>query len=54
MHHTHLMFPPLSKSGFVTDEDIKQRETKLRKALKNDRQFQVKQGTSVEVAQVGS
>ncbi|XP_015898812.3 heme-binding-like protein At3g10130, chloroplastic [Ziziphus jujuba] len=38
-------------SGFVTDEDIKQRETKLREALKNDRQFQVKEGTSVEVAQ---
>ncbi|PRQ43947.1 putative SOUL heme-binding protein [Rosa chinensis] len=38
-------------SGFVTDEEIKQRESKLREALKDDRQFQVKQGTSVEVAQ---
>lgn len=36
----------------MTDEDIKQRETKLREALKNDRQFQVKERTSVEVAQV--
>ncbi|XP_062005323.1 heme-binding-like protein At3g10130, chloroplastic [Rosa rugosa] len=38
-------------SGFVTDEEIKRRESKLREALKDDRQFQVKQGTSVEVAQ---
>ncbi|OMO82232.1 SOUL heme-binding protein [Corchorus capsularis] len=38
-------------SGFVTDEEIKQRELKLRDALKNDRQFQVKEGASVEVAQ---
>ncbi|KAF3441653.1 hypothetical protein FNV43_RR15568 [Rhamnella rubrinervis] len=38
-------------SGFVTDEDVKQRETKLREALKNDRQFQVKDGASVEIAQ---
>ncbi|KAL6133626.1 hypothetical protein ACLB2K_065860 [Fragaria x ananassa] len=38
-------------SGFVTDEVIKQRESKLREALENDRQFQVKEGTAVEVAQ---
>ncbi|PON83085.1 SOUL heme-binding protein [Trema orientale] len=38
-------------SGFVTDEEVKQREFKLREALKNDRRFQVKQGASVEVAQ---
>ncbi|KAL6141750.1 hypothetical protein ACLB2K_060037 [Fragaria x ananassa] len=38
-------------SGFVTDEVIKQRESKLREALENDRQFQVKEGTGVEVAQ---
>lgn len=42
----------LMKSGFVSDEEIKQRESKLREALKDDRQFQVKEGTSVEVAQV--
>lgn len=42
------------KSGFVSDEEIKQRESKLREALKDDRQFQVKEGTSVEVAQVRS
>lgn len=41
-------------SGFVTDEEVKQRELKLRDALKNDRQFQVKEGASVEVAQVRS
>lgn len=38
-------------SGFVTDEEVKQRETKLREALKNDRRFQVKEDASVEVAQ---
>ncbi|PQP96607.1 heme-binding-like protein [Prunus yedoensis var. nudiflora] len=38
-------------SGFVTDEEVKQRESKLREALKKDGQFQVKEGTSVEVAQ---
>lgn len=38
-------------SGFVTDEEVKQRETKLREALKNDRRFQVKESASVEVAQ---
>ncbi|KAK9921267.1 hypothetical protein M0R45_029785 [Rubus argutus] len=38
-------------SGFVSDEEIKQRESKLREALKDDGQFQVKEGTSVEVAQ---
>ncbi|KAK8563412.1 hypothetical protein V6N13_007637 [Hibiscus sabdariffa] len=38
-------------SGFVTDEEVKQRELRLRDALKNDRQFQVKKGASVEVAQ---
>ncbi|XP_022742415.1 heme-binding-like protein At3g10130, chloroplastic [Durio zibethinus] len=38
-------------SGFVTDEEVKQRELKFRDALKNDRQFQVKKVASVEVAQ---
>ncbi|CAK9152002.1 unnamed protein product [Ilex paraguariensis] len=38
-------------SGFVTDEEIKRRESTLRDALKNDKQFQVKEATSVEVAQ---
>lgn len=42
------------KSGFVTNEEVKKRESKLREALKNDGQFQVKEGTSVEVAQVRS
>lgn len=38
-------------SGFVTDEEVKQRESKLREALKNDAQFQIKEGASVEIAQ---
>ncbi|KAL9428097.1 hypothetical protein AB3S75_030149 [Citrus x aurantiifolia] len=38
-------------SGFVTDEDVKRRELKLRDALKGDIQFRVKEGASVEVAQ---
>ncbi|XP_021289562.1 heme-binding-like protein At3g10130, chloroplastic [Herrania umbratica] len=38
-------------SGFVTDEEVKRRELKLRDALKNDRLFQVKECASVEVAQ---
>ncbi|XVF76199.1 hypothetical protein PTKIN_Ptkin13bG0247600 [Pterospermum kingtungense] len=41
-------------SGFVTDEEVKQRELKLRDALENDRKFKVKKGASVEVAQVRS
>lgn len=42
----------LFESGFVTDEEVKQRESKLRDALKNDTEFRVKEGASVEVAQV--
>lgn len=38
-------------SGFVSDEEVKQRELKLRVALENDRKFKVKKGASVEVAQ---
>ncbi|KAI7726912.1 hypothetical protein M8C21_014931 [Ambrosia artemisiifolia] len=38
-------------SGFVTDEDVMRRESKLRDALKNDSQFKVKNGALVEVAQ---
>ncbi|XP_048127725.1 heme-binding-like protein At3g10130, chloroplastic isoform X2 [Rhodamnia argentea] len=38
-------------SGFVTDEEVKQRELKLRDALKSDGEFRVKEGASVEVAQ---
>ena len=44
----------MSKSGFVTDEEVKQRESKLRQALKSDGKFRVKEGASVEVAQVRS
>lgn len=36
----------------MNDEEIKQRELKLRDALKSDSQFEIKEGTSVEVAQV--
>ncbi|TYJ39681.1 hypothetical protein E1A91_A04G086200v1 [Gossypium mustelinum] len=38
-------------SGFVTDEEVKRRELRLRDALKNDSGFRVKEGTSVEVSQ---
>ncbi|XP_020111176.1 heme-binding-like protein At3g10130, chloroplastic isoform X1 [Ananas comosus] len=38
-------------SGFVTDEDVKRREAKLRNALHSDGQFRVKEDASVEVAQ---
>ncbi|XP_059640878.1 heme-binding-like protein At3g10130, chloroplastic isoform X1 [Cornus florida] len=38
-------------SGFVTDEVVKRQESTLRKALKNDTQFQVKKDASAEVAQ---
>ncbi|URE45327.1 SOUL heme-binding protein [Musa troglodytarum] len=38
-------------SGFVKDEDVMQRESKLREALRSDPEFQVKEGASVEVAQ---
>ncbi|KAF5473862.1 hypothetical protein F2P56_005817 [Juglans regia] len=41
----------LAFSGFVTDEEVKRRESKLREALKSDRQFQIKEGASVEIAQ---
>lgn len=41
----------VSFSGFVNDEEVRQRELKLREALKRDGQFKIKQGTSVEVAQ---
>ncbi|XP_057438129.1 heme-binding-like protein At3g10130, chloroplastic isoform X2 [Lotus japonicus] len=41
----------VSFSGFVNDEEVKQRELKLREALKSDGQFKIKKGTSVEVAQ---
>lgn len=38
-------------SGYVTDEEVKQRESRLRAALKNDREFQVKVGAAIEIAQ---
>lgn len=38
-------------SGFVTDEEVQQREAALRNALKNDSRFQVKIDAPVEVAQ---
>ncbi|XP_019432914.1 PREDICTED: heme-binding-like protein At3g10130, chloroplastic [Lupinus angustifolius] len=41
----------VSFSGFVNDEEVKQRERKLREALKSDKQFRIKDETSVEVAQ---
>ncbi|OIS96188.1 PREDICTED: heme-binding-like protein At3g10130, chloroplastic [Nicotiana attenuata] len=38
-------------SGFVTDEEVKARESRLRAALKGDAVFWVKDGASIEVAQ---
>ncbi|KAK9755298.1 hypothetical protein RND81_01G016200 [Saponaria officinalis] len=38
-------------SGYVSDEEVKQRESILRDALKNDKEYQVKVGAQVEVAQ---
>lgn len=42
----------LFESGFVTDDEVTHRESKLKDALKNDPEFQLKEGASVEVAQV--
>jgi hypothetical protein len=36
----------------VTDDDISQRESRLREALQKDTQYQVKEDSVVEVAQV--
>lgn len=41
-----------AKSGYVTDEEVKRRESKLRDALRRDTQFQLKESATVEVAQV--
>lgn len=49
-----IVFPSSSFIGFVTDEEVKQRESKLREALKNDREFRIIEGASVEIAQVRS
>ncbi|KAJ7976128.1 Heme-binding-like protein, chloroplastic [Quillaja saponaria] len=38
-------------SGFVNDEEVKRRELTLREALQNDKNFQVKEGSLVEIAQ---
>ncbi|PKA65397.1 Heme-binding-like protein [Apostasia shenzhenica] len=38
-------------SGFVTDENVKMRESKLRIALINDSEFQIKEDATIEVAQ---
>ncbi|KAL5721271.1 hypothetical protein ACHQM5_013849 [Ranunculus cassubicifolius] len=38
-------------SGYVTDEEVKRRESKLRDDMRGDAEFQVKQGALVEVAQ---
>ncbi|KAG8059065.1 hypothetical protein GUJ93_ZPchr0002g24451 [Zizania palustris] len=38
-------------SGLVTDDDISQRESRLREALQKDTQFQVKNDSMMEIAQ---
>ncbi|GAB2300717.1 hypothetical protein Dimus_034754 [Dionaea muscipula] len=40
-------------SGFVTDDEVARRELKLRDAFRNDIDFQIKEGSMVEVSQVG-
>jgi len=37
--------------GLVTDDDISQRESRLRKALQKDTQYRVKEDSVVEIAQ---
>jgi hypothetical protein len=39
-------------SGLVTDDDISQRESRLRETLQKDSQFRVKDDSVVEIAQV--
>lgn len=52
---SHMYFSFLcTESGIVNDDEVKKRELKLREALENDRQFKIKEGTSVEIAQVRS
>ena len=43
---------PYVEIGLVTDDDIGQRESRLREALQKDTQYQVKEDSVVEVAQV--
>ncbi|CAI9760838.1 unnamed protein product [Fraxinus pennsylvanica] len=38
-------------SGFITDEEVERRESRLRDLLNNDTEFRVKKGALVEVAQ---
>ncbi|XP_060177024.1 heme-binding-like protein At3g10130, chloroplastic isoform X2 [Lycium barbarum] len=38
-------------SGFVTDEEVKARESRLRTAVRGDAEFRVKDGALIEVAQ---
>lgn len=40
------------ESGFVTDQEVERRESTLRALLDKDPEFCVKDGASVEVAQV--
>lgn len=48
----NLIFIGHFELGYVTDREVKRRESKLRDALKMDGEFQVKDGATVEVAQV--
>lgn len=49
---TFIIYEQTLFSGYVTDEEIERREQKLRRALRNDKKFRVRDGVSVEVAQV--
>ena len=54
MHHTNSDFKKILyvETGLVTDDDISQRESRLRKSLQKDTQYQLKEDSVVEIAQV--
>lgn len=51
-YHCHSPYSFAVRAGLVTDDDISQRESKLRESLRKDTEFKVKDDSVVEVAQV--
>jgi len=51
-YHRHSPYSFCVRTGLVTDDDISQRESKLREFLHKDTEFRVKDDSVVEVAQV--
>ena len=47
-----IRIPLVYEPGFVTDDEVARRESTLRELLKKDHEYRVKDGASVEVAQV--